>query len=56
MGKKIVMARGGGYFPHNMGRVDHDSCLHEPIALGNLIERVGADRARQCAPSAGMDR
>jgi len=65
---QIVMAHGGGYFPHNMGRVDrnvakpaamknitlapstylrrfhYDSCLYDPIALKNLIERVGADR------------
>lgn len=65
---KIVMAHGGGYFPHNTGRVDrnvakpeamknidkppsaylrrfhYDSCMYDPIALGHLIERVGADR------------
>ncbi len=65
---RIVMAHGGGYFPHNMGRVDrnvakpeamanisrapstylrrfhYDSCLYDPIALANLVARVGADR------------
>ena len=65
---QIVMAHGGGYFPHNMGRVDrnvakpeamknitqapstylrrfhYDSCLYDPVALANLIDRVGADR------------
>lgn len=65
---RIVMAHGGGYFPHNMGRVDrnvakpeamrnirlapstylrrfhYDSCLYDPIALADLVARVGADR------------
>jgi aminocarboxymuconate-semialdehyde decarboxylase len=65
---KIVMAHGGGYFPHTTGRVDrnvakpeamknidkapstylrrfhYDSCMYDPLALGHLIQRVGADR------------
>jgi aminocarboxymuconate-semialdehyde decarboxylase len=65
---KIVMAHGGGYFPHMTGRVDrnvakpeamvnitqapstylrrfhYDTCMYDPIALRNLIDRVGADR------------
>lgn len=64
----IVMAHGGGYMPHNMGRLDrntrrpesmlhitkapseylrrfhYDTCMYDPFALRNLVERVGADR------------
>ncbi len=32
---KIVMSHGGGYFPHNMGRMDHN-VTNRPDSMKNI--------------------